>query len=125
VQYSNQPIRCPDFPVVASHSKSEPTSRLVPAGTVLSASLTGRVGPNNSLDVGLREHLIEVYTGNGIVDLGDYSVPGIEIGRISHASGDSTDFEFDFTGVLHNLLAAGADYIGMRITPQTSTGTVP
>lgn len=89
----------------------------IPEGTVLSASLTGHVGPNNSVDVGLREHLVEVYTGNGVVDLADYSVPGITVGQISHDSGDRTDFDFDFTGVLHNLLAAGADYIGMRITP--------
>jgi hypothetical protein len=86
-------------------------------GLVLSASLTGRVGPNNSLDTGLREHLVEVYTGNGVVDLADYNVPGIEAGRFSHPSGSSTNYNLNVTGILHNLLAAGADYFGMRISP--------
>jgi hypothetical protein len=106
----------------------------LPKGLVLSASLTGRVGPNNSLDTGLREHLVEVYTGNGVVDLADYNVPGIEAGRFSHPSGGSTNYNLNVTGILHNLLAAGADYIGMRISPLSSdmppdvlssTSTVP
>ncbi|WP_197531424.1 hypothetical protein [Posidoniimonas corsicana] len=91
----------------------------VPSGLVLSANVTGTIGPNNSVDVGLREHLIEFYTADGVLGLDDFSVPGIYVGDVAHASGDRTDFDFDITGILHNLLAAGATHVGMRVSPQT------
>lgn len=91
----------------------------VPDGTVLSANVTGRVGPNNSLDVGDRDHLVEFYTADGVIDLDDFDTPGISVGSFSHPSGDRTNFDFDVTGVLHNLLSAGASHVGMRISPQS------
>jgi hypothetical protein len=95
--------------------------RDLPRGTVLSASLTGKVGPNNSVNTGTREHRLELYTGNGVIDLADYAVPAIPGGTFSHASGGSTNYNVDVTGILHNLLAAGADYLGMRIAPVSET----
>ncbi len=95
--------------------------RDLPRGTVLSASLTGKVGPNNSVNTGTREHRLELYTGNGVIDLDDYAVSAIAGGTFSHASGGSTNYDVDVTGILHNLLAAGADYLGMRIAPVSET----
>ena len=92
----------------------------IPSGTVLSASLTGKVGPNNSLNTGLRQHRVEVYAGNGVVELADYARPGLEAGSFSHPSGGSTNYNLDITGILQNLLTAGADFIGMRISPASS-----
>ncbi len=82
-----------------------------------SAILTGSVVPNNSFDSGTRIDNIDVYTGNGTIDLVDYSVPGIRVGSVSHPSGGSSTYNLDIQGVLHNLLAAGAKKIGVRISP--------
>ncbi|MEX2307425.1 MAG: hypothetical protein WD738_07520 [Pirellulales bacterium] len=88
-----------------------------PPGLVESAALIGSVLPNNSFNTGTRIHNVDVYTGNGTIDLADYSVPGIRVGSFSHPSGGHTDFNIDVQGVLHNLLAAGATHIGVRISP--------
>jgi hypothetical protein len=93
----------------------------VPHGQVLSASLTGKVGPNNSLDVGVRTHRVEVYAGNGVVDLNDYSIPAYFAGEFSHASGSSTNYDLNIMPIMQQLLDTGATHLGMRISPVTST----
>ena len=89
----------------------------VPRGQVLSASLTEEVGPNNAFDTGLRQHRVEVYAGNGVLDLADYSAAGYYAGDFSHASGDSTVYDLSINSILQTLLDTGATHLGVRISP--------
>ncbi len=88
----------------------------IPSGTVLSASLTGRVVPNNSNNTGTRVHVVDVYSGDGVVGLNDYNIPGTTVGTFSHPSGFSTSFNYNVVSSLQNLLDNSASHLGVRIS---------
>ena len=81
------------------------------------AVLTGGVGPNNSFNTGTRNHKLEVYSGNGALELSDYSAPGVELKRFSHTSGGHTYYNVEFTDYLQGRLDAQDSHLGMRISP--------
>ncbi|HEX3601885.1 MAG TPA: hypothetical protein VHU84_17160 [Lacipirellulaceae bacterium] len=87
------------------------------AGLLQSATLTGSIVPNNSSNTGTRIDNIDIYTGNGAIDLADYSAASTRVGSVSHPSGGSSTYNLDIKSALQNLLTAGATKIGVRVSP--------
>jgi hypothetical protein len=85
--------------------------------TVVGATLRGTVGPNNSFDSGERGHRFEMFAGDGVLDLGDYSAAADEVGTLSHPSGGRTDHAFDVTNELGALVSSNVDFAGVRVSP--------
>jgi len=84
---------------------------------VLSATLTGTVSVNNAFDNGVRTFEFRLYAGNGVADLGDYSIPTTLVGTGSYQppSQSSFAYSFDVTSQVAALLGGGATWIGLRV----------
>ncbi|QDT70331.1 hypothetical protein MalM25_32780 [Planctomycetes bacterium MalM25] len=85
--------------------------------TVLNASVSGQIVPNNSSDTGQRDHQIRAYQGDGFLGTNDYDAPSDLLGSVSHPSGGSSGFDFDATGYIDELLSDSNDYFGLRVNP--------
>jgi hypothetical protein len=89
------------------------------AGGVQNATISGELFRNNSLDTGPRTVRLELFDGNGEINVADYSIAATEVGTFTfHPPGDvSVQFNIDITAQLNALLAGGADFLGARFTP--------
>jgi hypothetical protein len=89
------------------------------ADGVASATISGELFRNNSLDTGPRTVRLELFDGDGVISVADYSVAATPAGTFTfHPPADvSVPFEIDITAQLNTLLAGGADFLGARFTP--------
>ncbi len=85
-------------------------------GTVISATLSGRVSVNNSFDNGPRTFDFVLYAGNGVADLSDYNAVGTVVGSGSYHPPNDTSFtySFDVAAAVQSLIDGGATHIGLR-----------
>jgi hypothetical protein len=92
------------------------------AGATLdSASIILRIAVNNSFDNGPRTFNIEVYSGNGTMELSDFNIPATIVGTASyHPPNDSSVLvNVDATAAVQALLTGGATHIGVRVDPSS------
>jgi hypothetical protein len=88
------------------------------AGRMVSAArVAGTIAVNNAFDTGPRTMAIEIFAGHAGVQAGDFSVTAREVGEVTYhpPMESSVDFNFDISGVVQQLLAGGATYIGVRV----------
>jgi hypothetical protein len=87
--------------------------------TLDSARVLLRIAVNNAQDNGPRTFNIEVYGGNGVVDLADFNIAATVVGSTSYhpPNQSSVNVDVDATAAVQALLTAGATHIGVRVDP--------
>lgn len=86
--------------------------------SVNTAVLDFELAVNNSLGGGTRLFDIFVYQGDGQSTLADFSVPGINVGRVGLVVSESRDtYQLDVTSAIQSVLAAQRQFAGVRIDP--------
>jgi hypothetical protein len=86
---------------------------------VATSRLTGTIQANNFLDTGRRDIGVFVFSGNGVVDVLDFSAAGSQVGSVSYhptpvGADRAVAFSFDVTIPLQRLIDTGASDIAVR-----------
>jgi len=89
------------------------------AGGVQSASVSGTLFVNNSIDTGPRTVRLELFDGDGNITVSDFQVAASSSGTFTYQppADSSVPFTIDITAQLNALLAGGADFLGARFIP--------
>ncbi len=87
--------------------------------SITSATVSGTLHVNNALDTGVRTINVQLYTGDGVMTLGDFNIASTAAGSFSyHPPTDSqVAFSIDVTSQVKSLLTAGAQFVGVRYAP--------
>ena len=86
---------------------------------IATSRLRGTIEANNFLDTGRRDVGAFVFSGNGIVDVLDFSAAGSQVGSVSYhptpvGADRAVAFSFDLTIPLQHLIDTGATDIAVR-----------
>ena len=87
---------------------------------ISSASISGTIHVNNSLDTGVRLIDVLLFSGNGVLDETDFNISAVNVGTVSYhpPTDNSVSFDFDVTSVIQSFLDLGDNYIGARFEAQ-------
>jgi hypothetical protein len=87
--------------------------------TLESATVRMRIVVNNAQDNGPRLFNLEVYSGNGEIELSDFDASGTVVGSFSYHPPNQSfvDVSIDATAAVQALLNGGATHVGVRVDP--------
>ncbi len=88
---------------------------------IQSATISGKVSVNNSVDVGVRSFDFFLYVANGNPELTDFQIAATFVGSGSYHPPTPPDFtySFDVTSVVQTMMNSGAQWIGLRVVCTT------